>query len=147
MNVTRRSAASAVWILMLSLAVAGCGGNSETRETGSVSQPAGSRQGLAIDFRSEPDPPKSGQNAVEVDVKNPDGTPVTDATVKVVFSMPAMPSMNMPAMKTETTLAHDSGGRYRGEGALQMAGTWNVNVMVSRGAEEIGSRNLSIVAK
>ena len=134
-------------MLLLSLLTVGCGGNSETRETSSVAAPAAGGQGLAIDFRSQPDPPRSGQNAVEVDVKQPDGTPVTDATVKVVFSMPAMPSMNMPAMKTETTLAHDSGGRYRGAGELQMSGTWTVNVTVSRGAEEIGSRNLSIVAK
>lgn len=138
-----------VWVLGLCLAVAACG-RAETGGggIGGVSVPAGgSSQGVAIDFRSEPDPPKSGQNALEVAVKQPDGSPLTDATVKVVFSMPAMPAMNMPAMRTETTLAHDSGGRYRGTSDLAMAGTWTVSVTVSRGNEEIGSRNLSVVAK
>jgi hypothetical protein len=134
----------------LSLAMAACSGGSGSSGGASVGAPAGSGAaagGVAIEFRSEPDPPQSGKNSFEVEVKQPDGSPVTDATVKAVFSMPAMPSMNMPAMRSEAALAHDSGGRYRGTGELQMGGTWNVAVTVSRGAEEIGSRNLSIVAR
>jgi hypothetical protein len=144
------------WMAGLSLAMAACSGGSGSGGGGiggvSVGGPAGSGAaagagGLAIEFRSEPDPPQSGENSFEVEVRQPDGSPVTDATVKAVFSMPAMPSMNMPAMKSETTFAHDAGGRYRGTGDLQMGGTWNVAVTVSRGAEEIGSRKLSIVAQ
>lgn len=72
---------------------------------------------------------------------------VSDATVTTVFSMPAMPSMNMPAMRSETNLAHDAAGRYRGMGQLSMGGTWNVTVTVSRGAEEIGRKNFSVIAR
>ena len=149
---TRRmfGAGLGIGVLGLFLLTAACG-HAETGGGGIAggSVPAaGSRQGgMAIDFRSEPDPPKSGQNALQVDLKQPDGSPVTDANVKVVFSMPAMPSMNMPAMRSETTLTHDSAGRYRGTGDLSMAGTWNVAVTVSRGGAEVGTRNLSIVAK
>jgi len=151
---------TSAWLLGLCLLMAGCsvkcgfehsggsgiGGVSVDVGSGTGSPPAATGA-VAIDFRSDPDPPKSGSNAVEVVVKGADGRPVSDATVKVVFSMPAMPSMNMPAMRSEAALAHDSDGRYRGTGDLSMAGTWNVAVTVSRGAEEIGSRSLSIIAK
>ena len=73
--------------------------------------------------------------------------PVSDATVTAVFSMPAMPSMNMPAMRTTVTLAPDGEGRYRGTGQLSMAGTWNVHVTATRDSKELGSKSLSIVAK
>ncbi len=102
---------------------------------------------MAIEFRSEPGPPASGDNTFEVTVTQPDGSPVTDATVEAVFSMPAMPSMNMPAMRSTAALPHQGSGRYRGDGQLSMSGTWNVIVTVSRGAEELGRRNLSLIAK
>ena len=104
-------------------------------------------QGLSIQFQSKPDPPEAGSNTIEVSVKQPDGAPVTDATVTAVFSMPAMPAMNMPAMRSDSSLTHVGNGVYRGTGALAMAGTWNVAVTVSRGANDTASRTLSIVAK
>jgi len=104
-------------------------------------------QGMVIEFHSEPDPPASGDNTFEVTVAQPDGTPVTDATVEAVFSMPAMPSMNMPAMRSTTALTHQGSGRYRGSGQLSMGGTWNVIVTASRGGDEIGRRTFSVVAK
>lgn len=118
---------------------------------GQASAPAGQTpsdgQGIAIAFRSNPDPPVSGDNTFEVVVTEPNGSPVTDVTVYAVFSMPSMPSMNMPAMRTEAPLAHQGSGRYRGVGLLEMGGTWNVIVTVSRGTEEIGRRTFSVIAK
>jgi hypothetical protein len=72
---------------------------------------------------------------------------VTDVAVTAVFSMPAMPAMNMPAMRSETTLTHVDGGRYRGTGQLSMAGTWNVTITATRAGEPVGRRRFSIVAK
>ena len=103
-------------------------------------------QELNIAFRSDPEPPEAGDNTFEVTVKQADGSPVTDATVTIVFSMPGMPSMNMPAMRSTATLAHEASGRYRGTGQLSMDGTWNVIVTVSRGPEELGSKKFSVVA-
>lgn len=112
-----------------------------------ATQTAPAGQGLVIAFQSEPDPPASGDNTFEVVVTQPDGSPVTDASVEAVFSMPAMPAMNMPAMRSTAALAHQGAGRYRGTGQLSMSGTWNVIVTASRGAEELGRRNLSVIAK
>ena len=106
-----------------------------------------STDGLAITFASTPDPPRAGANTFDVTVTQADGAPLADATVTTVFSMPAMPAMNMPAMRSEATLQHDADGRYRGTGQLSMGGTWNVAVKVVRGSEELASRQLSIVVK
>ena len=110
-------------------------------------QPPSDGQGVGIAFQSEPDPPSAGDNTFDVVVTGPDGSPVTDATVSAVFSMPAMPSMNMPAMRTEAPLTHQGAGRYRGTGQLSMSGTWNVIITASRGTEEIGRRTFSVIAK
>jgi hypothetical protein len=121
-------------------------GTTQGRES-TAAGPPGSAGQVTIEFRSEPDPPASGDNSFEVVVTQPDGSPVTDATVEAVFSMPAMPSMNMPAMRSTAALAHEGSGRYRGTGQLSMSGTWNVTVAVSRGSDEIGRRNFSVIAK
>lgn len=123
------------------------GTNLAPRSTATSQPPAATSQDLAIDFRSEPDPPQEGDNTFEVTVKQTDGSPITDATITVVFSMAAMPSMNMPAMRSTAILAHQASGRYRGIGLLSMDGTWNVMVTVSRGAEELGSKKFSVVAR
>ena len=102
---------------------------------------------VTVTFASEPDPPRAGDNSVVVTVKQPDGTPVTDGSVTAVFSMPAMPSMNMPAMRSDATLAHEGGGTYRGTGHLSMGGTWTVTVSVSRSGQDLGSARFSVVAK
>jgi RND family efflux transporter MFP subunit len=106
-----------------------------------------SRERLSITFRSQPEPPRSGENQFEAVVKTPDGTPVTDAQVTVVFFMAAMPSMNMPAMRNEATLSHAGNGVYRGTGQVMMAGRWDVTVNVLRDGQRIGSQQVSVVAR
>lgn len=138
-----------IWIVCAGLLGTACNGTRETSASDPAT-PAAAPQStgdVVIDFRSEPDPPKSGDNQVEVTVKGKDGAAVTDAQVTTVFSMPAMPSMNMPAMRSDATLAHDADGRYTGTGQLSMSGTWNVTVKVSRGSDVLGSKSFSIVAK
>ena len=105
------------------------------------------RERLSITFRSQPDPPRSGENQFEAVVKTADGTPVTDTQVTVVFFMAAMPSMNMPAMRNEAKLAHAGNGVYRGAGQVMMAGRWDVTVNVLRDGQRIGSQQVSVVAR
>ncbi len=127
-------------LLALALTAAGCG-----REPGQTVVSTG--QGMRIEFRSDPDPARPGDNAYEVTVRQPDGTPVTDADVTAVFSMPAMPSMNMPAMRSDASLRHVGEGTYRGTGQLSMGGTWNVAISVARPAAPANTARFSIVAE
>jgi len=104
-------------------------------------------QALDITFRSQPDPPKTGESLFEVMVKDPSGQPVADAEVSVQLFMPAMPTMNMPAMRNETKLPHAGGGVYRGPGQVMMAGRWDVTVTVTKGGQQLGRKQLAIVAR
>jgi hypothetical protein len=61
--------------------------------------------------------------------------------------MPAMPSMNMPAMRSDATLPHVGDGTYRGPAVVSMGGRWDVTVSVTRGGRPLGSRQLAIVAR
>ncbi len=149
MITTARSTSRLLAVLSI-LASTACGSTSDT-PAGAGQSPAplasASTEGVTIEFSSEPDPPKSGDNTIEVTVRQPNGAAITDAAVTAVFSMPAMPAMNMPAMRAEAKLTHVEGGRYRGMGQLSMAGTWNVTVTATRDGEPIGRRSFSIVAK
>jgi hypothetical protein len=100
-----------------------------------------------IAFRAQPDPPTTGENVFDVTVKDRSGQPVSDAEVSVQLFMPAMPTMNMPAMRNEVKLPHASGGVYRGPGQVLMSGTWDVTVTVKRAGGEIGSRKFPLVAR
>jgi hypothetical protein len=133
-------------IVTLGAVLAACGGQTQATSSSGKAQ-VGAIGQTTVTFASEPDPPKSGDNGFVVTIKNADGTPVADAKVIAVFSMPPMPSMNMPAMRSDATLASQGGGVYRGSGQLSMAGTWNVTVSVSRAGTELGSAKFSIVAK
>jgi nitrogen fixation protein FixH len=102
---------------------------------------------LDITFRSDPTPPVTGENKLEVTVKDAAGKPVADADVSVAFRMPAMPQMNMPEMKNSVPLKHQTAGVYRGAGNVMMAGGWEVTVVVKRGGKEIGSKKFNVTAK
>src|SRR6185369_15487662 len=102
---------------------------------------------LDIAFRTTPDPPRMGDNQLEVMVKDAGGKPVDGADVSVQFYMPAMPTMGMPAMKSETKLAPAGGGMYRGPGQVLMAGQWQATVTVTRGGQRLGEKQTAMVAR
>lgn len=102
---------------------------------------------IDIVFRTQPDPPKTGESVFEVVVKDASGQPVTDADVSVQLFMPAMPTMNMPAMRNETKLPHIGGGVYRGPGQVMMAGRWDATVTVAKGGQQLGRKQLAVVAR
>lgn len=74
-------------------------------------------------------PPVTGENAVTIAVKDTAGKAVTDAKVKVEYSMPAMPGMPPMNYKTDAAL---SGDVYKATMNLSMAGPWNIVVKVAR---------------
>jgi hypothetical protein len=133
-------------VIVLCLIAASCTKTESTQS--SPGQSAAITSGkVNIEFKSDYFPLKTGDNGLEVTVNEPGGAPVNDATVTAVFSMPAMPAMNMPAMRSSTTLSPQGGGHYRGSGQLSMAGTWTVSITVMRGSQELGRSTLSVVAK
>lgn len=101
----------------------------------------------SIDFRTQPDPPRTGENAFEARVTDASGQPIADAQVAVVFYMPAMPSMNMPAMTAQTRLVHAGNGVYRGTGLLSMAGRWDVTVTVTRDGRRLASTHATVMVR
>ena len=141
-----------VWaLLMLAASVAACGAGEPKDGQGVAGQisasPPSPGQPADIQFRSRPDPPSTGDNTFEVTVRTPDGSPIDDAVVTAVFSMPAMPTMNMPAMKSTVTLASTGSGTYQGTGRLSMGGTWQVAVTATRAGDELGRKEFSVVTK
>jgi hypothetical protein len=138
-----RFLATAVLLMLLALTGAGC-----SSEPGQSFATQGSTTGAGMDIgvAMESNPPRAGDNAIGVTVRK-DGAPVNDATVTAVFSMPAMPSMNMPEMRSSAVLQPAGDGRYRGIGQLSMAGTWNVRITVTQDGRELGTKTLSIIAK
>jgi RND family efflux transporter MFP subunit len=107
---------------------------------------AATATGAQITFRTLPDPPKTGDNQLEATVKDASGKPIDDADVSVQFFMPAMPTMNMPAMRSEARLSPAGGGVYRGTGQVLMAGRWDATVTVMRGGQRLGTKQLPVVA-
>src|SRR5678815_1309913 len=71
--------------LVVSILTLGCG-QGQAPAAGNAVPAATSTEGVTIDFSSEPDPPKSGDNTIEVTVRQPDGTAITDASVTAVPS-------------------------------------------------------------
>ena len=114
---------------------------------GAQGGPAAGGPTLDIVFRTQPDPPKTGESVFEVAVKDASGQPVTDTDVSVQLFMPAMPTMNMPAMRNETKLPHVGGGVYRGPGQVMMGGRWDVTVTVAKGGQQLGRKQLAMVAR
>lgn len=145
--------ASPLLVLLVSAFLTGCAGSEKgpgttsSTNTGRVIAPGAAADGLTVTFASQPDPPEEGDNTFQITVKQADGSPLTDATVTAVFSMAAMPSMNMPAMRSDATLQHQGDGWYRGAGQLSMGGTWSVLITISRHSRELATRRFSVVAK
>lgn len=102
---------------------------------------------LAVSLRTEPDPPRNGDNVFVVEVQDAGGRAVTGADVVVTIYMPPMPSMNMPAMSAEARLLPDTDGVYRGHGRISMAGRWDATVVVSREGQRLGSRQFALVVR
>jgi RND family efflux transporter MFP subunit len=103
--------------------------------------------GTQITFRTVPDPAKVGDNQLEATIRDAGGKPIGDAEVSVQFFMPAMPTMNMPAMRSEARLTPAGDGVYRGNGQVMMAGRWDATVTVVRGGQRLGTRQLPVVAR
>jgi nitrogen fixation protein FixH len=87
--------------------------------------------------------PVADDNAVAIVVKDASGKPVTDAKVKVDYSMPAMPGMPPMNYKTDAVL---KGDEYKATLGLSMSGSWNIAVKITR-AGKSSSMKFTVDAK
>ena len=102
---------------------------------------------VQVQLNSVPTPPRVGRNSLSVTVADTAGKPIPNASVKVVFYMPAMPAMGMAAARSEAILNPAEAGVYRGELALPSPGSWQVTVTVERGGAFLGSQQLTVTAQ
>jgi Cu(I)/Ag(I) efflux system membrane fusion protein len=113
----------------------------------SAATPSSQRNDFDLTVHVMPDPPRTGENIVEVRVCDANGRPVTDVDVEVLFSMAAMPAMNMPAMRAEARLTRLDNGTYRGRVTIPRDGRWDVTVTALRQGLSIVARQTSLVAR
>jgi hypothetical protein len=81
-----------------------------------------------ISFNSNNVPPKVGDNTFKITLTDANGNPIKNASVDVLFHMPAMPSMGMPAMSVTAKGKHSKNGQYFVEIEIPMSGSWQVKV-------------------
>ena len=87
---------------------------------------------LSVVVKMDKNPAVMGENGAIVTVKDPAGIEVTDAEVKIEYSMPAMPGM--PAMNYKADLALKEKS-YQGKLNYSMSGPWNIVVKIIRGGK------------
>lgn len=74
-------------------------------------------------------PPVAGDNNMTIAIKDATGKAVTDAVVKVDYSMPAMPGMPAMSHKIDAELR---GNEYKAVMTFCMGGSWNIVVKITR---------------
>ena len=82
-----------------------------------------------VEVKIDKNPPVAGDNNITIQIKDASGKYVTDAKVKVDYTMPAMPGMPAMNYKEDATL---SGNTYKAIMNLSMAGSWNIAVKVTK---------------
>ncbi len=117
----------AVMMVLLAVGVAGA-------KDFEVSKKAGD---LSVVAKIDKNPPINGENNLTLDIKDAGGANVTDAKVKVEYSMPAMPGMPAMNYKTDAKL---EGGEYKTKLNFSMSGSWNIAVKISRGGKTVQAK-------
>ncbi|MGB7291732.1 MAG: FixH family protein, partial [Thermodesulfobacteriota bacterium] len=84
-----------------------------------------------ISFNSNNVRPKVGDNTFKITLTDANGNPIKNASVDVLFHMPAMPSMGMPAMSVTAKGNHLKNGQYFVETEIPMSGSWQVKVVAT----------------
>ena len=92
---------------------------------------------LSVVVKMQRNPAVMGENGITVTVKDATGKEITDAGVKVEYSMPAMPGM--PPMNYGSVLAVQK-NTYQGKLNFSMAGPWNIVVKILRAGKTVSTK-------
>ena len=114
--------------------------------TGKQNQPSTTQKQAMVELTTDPSPAQKGSNTVRVKLTDSAGKPITGAQVTVTFSMPAMPTMGMAAMKTVIKATEAGAGTYEGRGHLGSGGTWRVTVTAQQDGKTIAKKQLTVKA-
>ena len=85
-----------------------------------------------VSVKFDKNPPVVGTNNMKIEVRDASGKYITDAKVKVDYTMPAMPGMPAMNYKTDAVL---SGQEYTAKMDLSMSGSWNVALKILKGVK------------
>jgi hypothetical protein len=87
---------------------------------------------FTVGVRIDKNPPVTGNNKIDIVIKDAAGKVVTDATVAIDYGMPAMPGMGAMNYKTSAELKGES---YPAMANFSMAGPWFINIKINRGGK------------
>jgi hypothetical protein len=82
-----------------------------------------------VQIKIDKNPPITGENKMNITIKDTTGKNVTDATVDINYGMPAMPGMGAMNYKTTAGL---KGDRYLATINFSMAGPSYINIKITR---------------
>ena len=83
-------------------------------------------------IRIDKDPPVTGKNEMDVEIRDAGGKNITDAAVEVVYGMPAMPGMPAMFYKARVNLKDQ---RYVSPLDFSMTGPWIISVKFKRAGQ------------
>ena len=92
---------------------------------------------LSVVVKMDKNPAVMGDNGAIVTIKDLAGKEVTDAEVKIEYSMPAM--SGMPAMNYQSALVLKE-KLYQGKMNFSMSGPWNIVVKIVRGGKTLSTK-------
>jgi Cu(I)/Ag(I) efflux system membrane fusion protein len=97
---------------------------------------------MTVALTAKPDPPDTGANTVDVEVKDETGKPVDGAKLTFSIFMPTMGTM--PRMDVTPIVESKGGGHYLASFDLPMGGTWEITVTVEKdGTKEISRHSIT----
>jgi membrane fusion protein, copper/silver efflux system len=108
--------------------------------------PSATQKKANVEMTTDPSPAQKGSNTVRVKLTDQAGKAIAGAQVTVTFFMPAMPEMNMAAMKTVIKGTDKGGGLYEGEGDLGSGGMWQVSITAQQNGQTIATKKLTVKA-
>lgn len=83
---------------------------------------------INISFSNDSGSRKKGKNLFKTILTDIDGNPLENANVNVIFHMPPMQAMGMPAMTISSEGKHTKDGIYIVNTELPMSGSWQIKV-------------------
>jgi hypothetical protein len=113
---------STVIVLLLTIGLANAKDYEITKKSGNYT----------VQIKMDKNPPITGENKMDITVKDTAGKSVTDAAVAIDYGMPGMPGMAPMNYKTTAGLKSES---YLATINFSMAGPSYINIKITRGGK------------